>query len=90
MTWVYFHFLFFEGLHTFSHVHFSSAALRFRFSESLANLGGLLVVCWDLTQARPHARMTFASAQQSPWQPLFTDHTQEMERAGARDLRASS
>lgn len=35
--------LFFEGLHTFSHVCFCSAALWFRFSESLASLGGLLV-----------------------------------------------
>lgn len=40
----------FEGLHTFSHVCFCSAALWFRFSESLANLGGLLVICCNLTR----------------------------------------
>lgn len=70
--------LFFEGLHAFSHTHFCPAALWFRFSESLANLGGLHVCCWDLTQPRPQARITFASAQQSVWQPLFTDHIQEV------------
>lgn len=69
---------YFEGLHAFSHTHFCPAALWFRFSESLANLGGLHVRCWDLTQPRPHARITFASAKQSLWQPLFTNHIQEM------------
>lgn len=69
---------FFEGLHAFSHTHFCPAALWFRFSESLANLGRLYVRCSDLTQPRPLARITFASAQQSLWQLLFRGHIQEM------------
>lgn len=80
----------FEGLHAFSHIPFCSAVLWFGFSESLANLGGLHVGYWDLTQPRPRARITSASAQQSLWQPLFTDYIQEMEREGTKDQRTAA